>query len=197
MKVTSLFIVLLVVMCGSVFGDNFRDLFSGATGGHYIYTVNGGGLKYEDSVSGLVSPVTSDGTWQVLLLSQKEIVGYADDIDYDSGNLRGQIFPPDAVIDELWLVHDSAGVDGIGSFLGDTWTLGADDVFYAYDFLGGIWDCSQNILFNGVRGDLSSMPVYSEGSPLPLPEMTVSVVPEPATLFLLGLGSLSLLRRKK
>lgn len=85
----------------------------------------------------------------------------------------------------LILIYDALN-DGIGNVGGTTLYVGDDDLVFT----------EADILFNDVLGGVSMLPIYhGNGDPSILPHMVV-VIPEPATLFVFGIGGLSLIRKR-
>ena len=189
--------------------DDFSDLMGSPPATRNIQMATGDNLMFDDGST--VESVGLDGSYW-----------HAGFVDYDGGNiyivgwaknplpttsgwegwLQGRYssdlgnFDPDGVPDDLYLVHDQDS-DGIGvlDLDGGNWILGSDDVFYDAD----------DVLFGPgqIRGDLSQLPAWSQGSSVPLPSMTVSpvVVPAPATgsaiaVLLSGMAFLRRVRRR-
>lgn len=214
-NVTLTILILVMLVFGGVANaalvtvEDFSFFCATGLSGQSIRMSTGDNLMIRDPLTGLDSVVSTDGYWNMGFLSDDTgMIGWAKNSwkQYSGyeGQMRGNYYADLGVgnaPDEVYLVHDQNG-DGIGVFDDSSGilTFGDDDVFYAYDFLGGIWDASPNILFgpDEVRGDLSYLPEYTGTSAiLVLPSMTISVIPEPATMLLLGLGSVFLRRRQK
>ncbi len=91
---------------------------------------------------------------------------------------------------DMLAVRDGAD-DGPGYFNTSTGIiiLGNDDVMFG----------SQDFLFGpeGIRGDVSQIPVFTSGSDIFQPKMVLSPIPEPATMGLLTLGVVALIKRRR
>ena len=151
-------------------------------------------IKNLDGSESIVS-----GKWSMGFVAGTDLIGYADNAYPDfpgaGGWLAGgynSLLGSNNHPTGLFLAYDSTGNgwDIIGGVLGSEQDLIDGDLFFTED----------DILFGplGLQGDLGIglLPAYSAiGEVGILPHMVV-VIPEPATLLLLGLGGILISKRK-
>ena len=158
-------------------------------------------MLLKDSQTGDTYPVPDDQEWHMGFVRNTGggiiVVGSAKNLDFSPWNgLMDGVYntdlPDGEKPDDVWLIWDQ-DKNGIGTLSGGTWTMGGDDLLFT----------SSDLLFGDtrVRGDVSQLPAidYSRTGYdyVWLPHLVLDPIPEPATMTLLGLGGMALLRRHR
>jgi len=176
--------------------DNFYDLADSSVPIVSVGMPSGTNLMVRDPITLIDSIVEAGSHWHMGFINyvggDAVVVGYAENGSSTyPGKMYGRYLETigeGSRPDDVWTIEDVDG-DGIAVYNDITGNLSfdTDDNFYF----------SKDIEFNGIRGDVSQLPIRVTSGSIYLPQMTI--VPEPATIGLLGLGAgaLALGRKRK